>query len=85
MAWPKNRRCTTIRTGPRAHHGGLRGLHRGLILETASPDEPAVGLYSVTGTSFNTAIGRVAMAATIALPVAFPGIAMYMPNTMTGS
>ncbi len=36
--------------------------YRGLILETHDPSEPAASLYAVTGTSFNTAIGRVAFA-----------------------
>ncbi len=36
--------------------------YRGLILERTRPDEPAASLYSVTGTSFNTAIGRVSFA-----------------------
>ncbi len=39
--------------------------YRGLILETtekSAPLEPAASLYSVTGTSLNTAIGRVAFA-----------------------
>ena len=48
------------RTG--VYAGISNNEYRGLILETASPDEPAVSLYSVTGTSFNTAIGRVAFA-----------------------
>ena len=36
--------------------------YRGLILETQDSAEPAASLYAVTGTSFNTAIGRVAFA-----------------------
>ena len=36
--------------------------YRALVLEAAEPTEPAASLYSVTGTSFNTAIGRVAFA-----------------------
>ena len=36
--------------------------YRGLLLEADSPLEPAASLYSVTGTSLNTAIGRVAFA-----------------------
>ncbi len=36
--------------------------YRGLILETQDTAEPAASLYAVTGTSFNTAIGRVAFA-----------------------
>ena len=48
------------RTG--VYAGISNNEYRGLILETASPDEPAVSLYSVTGTSFNTAIGRVCYA-----------------------
>ena len=34
--------------------------YRGLILDATDTAEPAPSLYSVTGTSFNTAIGRVA-------------------------
>ena len=36
--------------------------YRALVLDAAEPTEPAASLYSVTGTSFNTAIGRVAFA-----------------------
>ncbi len=36
--------------------------YRGLILEVSDTTEPATSLYSVSGTSFNTAIGRVAFA-----------------------
>ena len=36
--------------------------YRGLILESQDTAEPAASLYAVTGTSFNTAIGRVAFA-----------------------
>ena len=36
--------------------------YRALVLEAGEPTEPAESLYSVTGTSFNTAIGRVAFA-----------------------
>ncbi len=36
--------------------------YRSLILEVSETDESAASLYSVTGTSFNTAIGRVAFA-----------------------
>ena len=48
------------RTG--VYAGISNNEYRGLILETNQPDEPAASLYSVTGTSFNTAIGRVAFA-----------------------
>ncbi len=48
------------RTG--VYAGISNNEYRGLILDTLPPDEPAVSLYSVTGTSFNTAIGRVAFA-----------------------
>ena len=48
------------RTG--VYAGISNNEYRGLILETSQPDEPAASLYSVTGTSFNTAIGRVAFA-----------------------
>ncbi len=55
---------------PDGLRGSLTGVYagisnneyRGLILERTRPDEPAASLYSVTGTSFNTAIGRVAFA-----------------------
>ncbi len=36
--------------------------YRGLILDVSDTAEPATSLYTVTGTSFNTAIGRVAFA-----------------------
>ncbi len=36
--------------------------YRGLILDSQDTAEPAASLYAVTGTSFNTAIGRVAFA-----------------------
>ena len=36
--------------------------YRGVILEAGQTAEPAASLYTVTGTSFNTAIGRVAFA-----------------------
>ena len=36
--------------------------YRALVLDAGEPTEPAASLYSVTGTSFNTAIGRVAFA-----------------------
>ena len=36
--------------------------YRALVLDAGAPTEPAASLYSVTGTSFNTAIGRVAFA-----------------------
>ncbi len=36
--------------------------YRGVILEAGQTTEPAASLYTVTGTSFNTAIGRVAFA-----------------------
>ena len=36
--------------------------YRALVLDAGQPTEPAASLYSVTGTSFNTAIGRVAFA-----------------------
>ena len=55
---------------PERLHGSRTGVYagisnneyRGLILDASQPDEPAASLYSVTGTSFNTAIGRVAFA-----------------------
>ena len=48
------------RTG--VYAGISNNEYRGLILENTRPDEPAASLYSVTGTSFNTAIGRVSFA-----------------------
>ena len=36
--------------------------YRGLILESSETSEPAASLYSVSGTSFNTAAGRVSFA-----------------------
>ena len=48
------------RTG--VYAGISNNEYRGLILENTRPDEPAASLYSVAGTSFNTAIGRVAFA-----------------------
>ncbi len=48
------------RTG--VYAGISNNEYRGLILETSETSEPAASLYSVTGTSFNTAIGRVAFA-----------------------
>ena len=46
------------RTG--VYAGISNNEYRGLILASSETDEPAASLYSVTGTSFNTAIGRVA-------------------------
>ena len=44
-------------------YGGIsNNEYRGLVLATDDTAEPARSLYSVTGTSFNTAIGRVAYA-----------------------
>ncbi len=48
------------RTG--VYAGISNNEYRGLILEADETAEPAASLYSVTGTSFNTAIGRVAFA-----------------------
>ena len=48
------------RTG--VYAGISNNEYRGLILEVSDTAEPATSLYSVTGTSFNTAIGRVAYA-----------------------
>ncbi len=48
------------RTG--VYAGISNNEYRGLILERTRPDDPAASLYSVTGTSFNTAIGRVSFA-----------------------
>ncbi|MYI85711.1 MAG: polyketide synthase, partial [Dehalococcoidia bacterium] len=48
------------RTG--VYAGISNNEYRNLILDTSATAEPAASLYSVTGTSFNTAIGRVAFA-----------------------
>ena len=48
------------RTG--VYAGISNNEYRGLILETSETTEPAASLYAVTGTSFNTAIGRVSYA-----------------------
>ena len=48
------------RTG--VYAGISNNEYRGLVTEATEISEPAAGLYSVTGTSFNTAIGRVAYA-----------------------
>ena len=48
------------RTG--VYAGISNNEYRNLILETSETAEPAASLYTVTGTSFNTAIGRVAFA-----------------------
>ncbi len=48
------------RTG--VYAGISNNEYRGLILDVSETDEPAASLYAVTGTSFNTAIGRVAFA-----------------------
>ena len=55
---------------PDALHGSRTGVYggisnndyRGLILEAGDPAGPAASLYSVSGSSYNTAIGRVAFA-----------------------
>ena len=42
-------------------YAGISNMdYRSLILESSKPAEPATSLYAVTGTSMNTAIGRVA-------------------------
>ncbi len=42
-------------------YAGISNMdYRSLILESSKPAEPAANLYAVTGTSMNTAIGRVA-------------------------
>ncbi len=46
------------RTG--VYAGISNNEYRGMILDVSETSEPATSLYSVTGTSFNTAIGRVA-------------------------
>ena len=48
------------RTG--VYAGISNNEYRGLVLDVSDTSEPAASLYSVTGTSFNTAIGRVAYA-----------------------
>ena len=48
------------RTG--VYAGISNNEYRNLILEVSETAEPAASLYTVTGTSFNTAIGRVAYA-----------------------
>ena len=48
------------RTG--VYAGISNNEYRNLILEVSDTAEPAASLYTVTGTSFNTAIGRVAFA-----------------------
>ncbi len=48
------------RTG--VYAGISNNEYRGLVLDVSDTSEPATSLYSVTGTSFNTAIGRVAYA-----------------------
>ena len=56
--------------------------YRGLILEStenSTPPEPAASLYSVTGTSLNTAIGRVAFA------LGFGGPAMAVDTACSSS
>ncbi len=51
-------RLRGTRTG--VYAGISNNEYRGLILEVSDTAEPAPSLYTVTGTSFNTAIGRVA-------------------------
>ena len=53
-------RLAGSRTG--VYAGISNNEYRSLILETSDTAEPAASLYAVTGTSFNTAIGRVAFA-----------------------
>jgi acyl transferase domain-containing protein/NADPH:quinone reductase-like Zn-dependent oxidoreductase/NADP-dependent 3-hydroxy acid dehydrogenase YdfG len=53
-------RLKGTRTG--VYAGISNNEYRGLVAEAIETSEPAAGLYSVTGTSFNTAIGRVAYA-----------------------
>ena len=48
------------RTG--VYAGISNNEYRNLVLDVSDTTEPAASLYSVTGTSFNTAIGRVAYA-----------------------
>ena len=65
------------RTG--VYAGISNNEYRGLILERTRPDEPAASLYSVTGTSFNTAIGRVAYA------LGFEGPALALDTACSSS
>ncbi len=53
-------RLKGTRTG--VYAGISNNEYRGLILGASETAEPATSLYTVTGTSFNTAIGRVAFA-----------------------
>ena len=53
-------RLNGSRTG--VYAGISNNEYRSLILEASETTEPAASLYTVTGTSFNTAIGRVAFA-----------------------
>ncbi len=53
-------RLRGTRTG--VYAGISNNEYRGLILGASETAEPATSLYTVTGTSFNTAIGRVAFA-----------------------
>ena len=63
-------RLRDSRTG--VYAGISNNEYRGLVLDADDTAEPAVSLYSVTGTSFNTAIGRVSYA----LGLAGPAIAL---------
>ncbi len=65
------------RTG--VYAGISNNEYRGVILERTRPDEPAASLYSVTGTSFNTAIGRVAYA------LGFEGPALALDTACSSS
>ncbi len=53
-------RLAGSRTG--VYAGISNNEYRSLIMEASDTAEPATSLYTVTGTSFNTAIGRVAFA-----------------------
>ncbi len=53
-------RLAGSRTG--VYAGISNNEYRSLIMEASDTAEPAASLYTVTGTSFNTAIGRVAFA-----------------------
>ncbi len=63
-------RLRDSRTG--VYAGISNNEYRGLVLDADDAAEPAASLYSVTGTSFNTAIGRVSYA----LGLAGPAIAL---------
>ena len=72
-----------LKDSPAGVYAGISNNdYRGLILEAsenAGPAEPAASLYAVTGTSLNTAIGRVAFA------LGFGGPAMAVDTACSSS